>query len=110
MNGLINGMMKWNVEFFLVSMINDNIEIFFPVHSFLFFSIFPRSFIKKKNKCLVYPKTLPFKLVFFSDHKFRYFRFILKMSSKNALAAIQTMKIIYGSHGRQNILPYHYLG
>ena len=32
------------------------------------------------------------------------------MSSKKALAAIQTMKIIYGSQGRQNILPYHYLG
>ncbi len=36
--------------------------------------------------------------------------YIEKMSSKNALAAIQTMKIVYGSQGRQNILPYHYLG
>jgi len=33
-----------------------------------------------------------------------------KMSSKKALAAIQTMKIIYGSQGKQNVLPYHYLG
>ncbi|CAF1087662.1 unnamed protein product [Rotaria sordida] len=32
------------------------------------------------------------------------------MSSKKLIPAIQTMKIIYGSHGRQNILPYHYLG
>ena len=32
------------------------------------------------------------------------------MSSQKALAAIQTMKVIYGSQGKQNIFPYHYLG
>jgi len=36
--------------------------------------------------------------------------FFAKMSQSKTPSPMETMKIVYGSQGRQNIFPYHYLG